>query len=210
MLAQSPVAANSIQRPKPAAGRKPLQPTNSPANRPPVKAIKPKLKPDPIETLPTQSSNKENVHPLHAPPAGKTGKPPGEVELRDSSLADELGAIREKLERLRIDKQMTEKMLRERDEAMDLRMKELMNRGEIQKELELEVDRLFRLNELRISCTKVLPIRSLRDRENEKKEKEDQIKEAAETEDEERLQGRIAPSSPSSDLDSENRKEEDG
>lgn len=150
MLAQSPISASQIQRLKP--GRKPLQPKNAPANPLAADAIKPKVKPDWIEISLTNTSNKENVHPLHAaaaPPAPAKGC---NIELCDSSLAEELSAIREKLERLRIDKQKTEEMLRERDAALELQMRELMNRGEIQKQLELEVDRLFRLKELRLSC----------------------------------------------------------
>ncbi|CAH9069185.1 unnamed protein product [Cuscuta epithymum] len=200
MLAQSPVVGNQIQRQK--TGRKHLQIRNTQANQIPDEAIKPKLKHDLLDISLYHISNKENVHPLQAAAAGK-GKPHGEIGLRDSSLADELSSIREKLERMRIDKQRTEKMLRERAAVMDLQMQELINRGEIQKQLELEVDRLFRLKELRLSCMRISPIRSLRDKEKEKKGKEDQFKDMEEIENEEGSQGRIAPSSPSSDLDTE-------
>ncbi|CAH9102303.1 unnamed protein product [Cuscuta europaea] len=199
MLAQSPVVGDQIQRQK--TGRKHLQTRNTPANQIPDEAIKPKPKQDLLEISLYHISNKENVHPLQAA-AGK-GKPHCEIGLRDSSLADELSSIREKLERMRIDKQRTEKMLRERVAVMDLQMQELINRGEIQKQLELEVDRLFRLKELRLSCMRISPIRSLRDKEKEKKGKEDQFKDMEEIENEEGLQCRIAPSSPSSDLDTE-------
>ncbi|XP_031103824.1 uncharacterized protein LOC116007318 [Ipomoea triloba] len=201
MLAQSPISAGQIQRLK--AGRKPLQPKNAPATPLAADAIKPKLKPDWIEISLTNTSNKENVHPLHAPPQGAAkSKPSCNIELCDSSLAEELSAIRERLERLRIDKQKTEEMLRERDAAMELQMRELMKRGEMQKQFELEVDRLFRLKELRVSCMRISPIQSLRDKEREKKGKEDQSKETAETEDE-GLECGIPPSSPNSDLDTE-------
>lgn len=77
---------------------------------------------------------------------------PTKIESIDVSL-EELSAIRLKLERMRLDKEETEKMLRERDLVMEAGMKELVERGEIQKMLEIEVDRLFRLKELKSSCT---------------------------------------------------------
>ncbi|VVB12791.1 unnamed protein product [Arabis nemorensis] len=66
----------------------------------------------------------------------------------DASLAEELGAFKKKLERLREDRERTEKVLKERDGAMDLQMTSLLQRGESQKCLEIQVDRLFRLKEL--------------------------------------------------------------
>lgn len=66
----------------------------------------------------------------------------------DASLAEELSAFKKKLERLREDRESTEKLLKERDEAMDLHMSHLLQRGETQKSLEIQVDRLFRLKEL--------------------------------------------------------------
>lgn len=66
----------------------------------------------------------------------------------DASLAEELGAFKKKLERLREDRERTEKLLNERDGAMDLQVTHLLQRGEAQKSLEIQVDRLFRLKEL--------------------------------------------------------------
>lgn len=74
------------------------------------------------------------------------------METFDSSLAEELTAIRKKMERLRLDKDTTEKMLERRAAAMDDQLKEMHQRGETQKLLELEVDRLYRLNQLKSYC----------------------------------------------------------
>jgi hypothetical protein len=67
-----------------------------------------------------------------------------------------LSAIKKKLERLRLDRERTEKMLKEREMVMDLQMKELEQRGEVQKRLEIQFDILYRLNELQsysmVSC----------------------------------------------------------
>ncbi|KAJ4908956.1 Uncharacterized protein Rs2_12614 [Raphanus sativus] len=87
----------------------------------------------------------------------------------DASLAEELNAFKKKLERLREDRERTEKLLEERDGAMDLKMSHLLQRGEIQKSLEIQVDRLFRLKELHAYSSKILPVRSLRAKEQEKR-----------------------------------------
>ena len=89
-----------------------------------------------------KDSNKEN-HPIHT-----TNPTIPVVEPLGSSLAEELSAIKKKLERLRSDRERTEKMLEERAMVLDLQKKELEQRGEAQKRLEIEVDRLYRLKEL--------------------------------------------------------------
>lgn len=66
----------------------------------------------------------------------------------DSSLAEELSAIRKKLERQREDRERTERMLKERDLALETKMRELELRGEVQRRLEIELDRLYRLKQL--------------------------------------------------------------
>lgn len=146
--APSPFPDNQIRRP--IFGRKPLQPKNTPAIPLTTNPNKPEKW---TEISVSQNSNKENLHPDF--PAPKKATNPISCikdEPFDSSLAEELSAIREKLERLKKDKEKTEKILKERDLMLDLQMKELLNRGEMQKQLEIEVDRLFRLNELRLSC----------------------------------------------------------
>ncbi|KAA8517633.1 hypothetical protein F0562_015107 [Nyssa sinensis] len=156
--AQCPLAGNQIQRPK--SGRKPLQPKNSLPNPVSNHVLKPKQKPEWID-----DSNKEN-HPVYSTPTKI-------IESLDSSLAEELSAIREKLERLRLDKEKTEKMLQERDLVLEMNLKDVQKRGEAQKELEIEVDRLYRLKELRSSCMRISRIRSMREKEQERKIKKD-------------------------------------
>lgn len=75
-----------------------------------------------------------------------------QIEQFEVSLADELNAIREKMERLKADRERTEEILKAREVTMEMKMKEIEERGEIQKVLEIEVDRLYRLNELRSVC----------------------------------------------------------
>lgn len=131
LAATYPVAADQKLRAK--SGRKPLQPKNFQAN-PTVDFVKAKPK---TECVGHGELKKEKNKVL----AVKNGS-------FDASLAEELSAMRKRLERLRMDREKTEKMLKERDAILDFQMKEVENRGEIQKKLEIEVDRLYRLNQL--------------------------------------------------------------
>ncbi|KAI4353562.1 hypothetical protein L6164_002501 [Bauhinia variegata] len=158
--AQTPMTTGA-QKLRPRSGRTPLQPKNCPANPIQDSLTKTKLKQEPIQICVTEDSNKEN-HPILA------AATPTKLEPIDSSLAEELSAIKKKLERLRIDKEKTEKMLKERATVLDLKIKEMEEKGQIQKELEIEVDRLFRLKELKSRCMRVSPIRTLREKEQGK------------------------------------------
>ncbi|EPS73124.1 hypothetical protein M569_01637, partial [Genlisea aurea] len=132
-----------------------LRPMNPPAILPtktPQKTQNPKIRR-------IDGSNKENF------PAADASPP---------SLAEELMVVREKLERQRADKETTEKLLRQRMQFLDSQMKEVLRRGELQKEVEMEVDRLYRLREIKLACVKITPIRSLREREVEKQKQNQQ------------------------------------
>lgn len=141
---------------------------------------KPKL--ERIEISPVVESNKENL-PINSAPIKPEQErieihislvdspiyaTPANTEPRDPSLAEELSAVRKKLDRLRLDQESTERMLKERSVMLENQMKEMERRKEIQKELEIEVDRLYRLKELQSFCMKAAPIKSLREKEQEK------------------------------------------
>lgn len=139
--ARYPVAADQNHRPR--SARKALQPKNSPAN--PVAVVDfAKAKPNQECVKISLVLNKENQPAFSSSPAAVAAN----IESFDASLAEELSAIRKRLERLRADRERTEKTLRERDAILDFEMKEVESRGEIQKKLEIEVDRLYRLNQL--------------------------------------------------------------
>ncbi|CAN7113363.1 unnamed protein product, partial [Brassica rapa subsp. narinosa] len=138
------------------SGRKALQPRNIfnvPAADTQLQLKRAKAPP------PLHDDAKDNLVPVPLPV----------VESMDASLAEELNAFKKKLERLREDRERTEKLLEERDGALDLKMSQLLQRGEIQKSLEIQVDRLFRLKELHSYSSKILPVRSLRAKEQEKR-----------------------------------------
>ncbi|KAK2657962.1 hypothetical protein Ddye_011014 [Dipteronia dyeriana] len=144
------VTAAADQKLRPKSGRKPLHPINSPITTTP----KPKAKQEWTDQI---ALDKENNH--HQV----------KMETLDASLAEELSAIRKKMERLRLDREKTEKMLEERAAAMETHMKVIQQRGEIQKTFELEVDRLYRLNQLKSYCLRISTIRTLREKEEDKR-----------------------------------------
>ncbi|PRQ42684.1 hypothetical protein RchiOBHm_Chr3g0460321 [Rosa chinensis] len=160
-LQHHPLAGDHILRPK--SGRTPLKPVNSPAT--PVKAGPVTKAKAPAQECISISllgpSNKENG-PVYAAQMIETA-------AMDASLAEELSAMRKKLERIRLDRERTEKMLAERDAMLDFQMKEIENRGQIQRMVEIDVDRVFRLNQLHSQSIRFSPIRSLREKEQQKK-----------------------------------------
>ncbi|KAM1442408.1 hypothetical protein FF1_010118 [Malus domestica] len=175
------IAGNQIVRPK--SGRTPLQPKNAP-----VTSTNSDLKIKPVHQWigVGDDSNKEN-RPVYATPV--------KIEAMDASLAEELSSIRKKMERMKSDREKTEKMLKERDMVMEIQMKELENRGQIQKMLETELDRIYRLNQLHVQSIKVSPIRSLREKEEEKKADESPSQEV-EVEAEEDMEESVDENSP--------------
>ncbi|KAK8548222.1 hypothetical protein V6N12_061140 [Hibiscus sabdariffa] len=98
------------------------------------------------------------LHPNHQYPIASE-------KMETTSLAEELSAFRKKMERLRLDKEKTEKILKERDAVLHLQLKEMEERGQIQTHLEIQVDRLFRLKELKSYCMRISPLKSLRERQ---------------------------------------------
>ncbi|XP_057808586.1 uncharacterized protein LOC131023060 [Salvia miltiorrhiza] len=128
--------------------RRPLQPKNESSGN---------MNPKPCVEI--SSSNKENVPPSYF------------TQVKKEAVDPSLNATREKLERLRCEEVRNEKALRERSRLLDLEMKEILIRGEVQKQLELELDRLYRLNEINLACMRTSRLRSLRDKEEEKKMK---------------------------------------
>lgn len=95
-----------------------------------------------------QGSNKENTVPGLCPSSVVV---PAVHESFDVSLGDELIAALERLQRVRVDRDKTDELLGERALVLDMEMKAILDRGQMQKELEIELDRLYRLNEIKMS-----------------------------------------------------------
>lgn len=131
------------QKLKPKSGRKPLQPVNC------LPTSNIKTKPKEKQECINQNQNKNQISVVGDLNEKEENHVVTKLESLDASLAEELSAIRKKLERLRMEKEKTERKLNEREMMLDKQMKELQYRGETQKVLEIEVDRLYRLKELK-------------------------------------------------------------
>ncbi|XP_062111233.1 high mobility group B protein 6 [Humulus lupulus] len=175
LAAHYPAIGNHKIRTK--SGRKPLQPRNFLQNPATLldQCSPAKPKPKQQERLQVEAA----VVGEHSPPPPPPPPPPAKKELQqiippakmgsfDASLAEELSAMRKRLERLRLDGERTEKILKERNAVLDSEMEELEKRGEIQKSMENEVDRLYRLKQLHSQSLRFSSIPSLREKERAK------------------------------------------
>lgn len=71
------------------------------------------------------------------------------MEGLDSSLGEELIEMRKRVERLKLDKVKTEERFKEKDLVFEMWIRDLEKRGDEQIKLEIEMDRVYRINELR-------------------------------------------------------------
>ena len=85
------------------------------------------------------------------------------------SFERDLQEMQEKLEQLRLEKEKTEELLKARDEMLKIKEEELETRGREQEKLQMELKKLQKLKEFKPTVT--FPLHSLRDKEQEKKEK---------------------------------------
>ncbi|URE10248.1 hypothetical protein MUK42_23319 [Musa troglodytarum] len=144
----------------PTPRRKPLQPRNFDLAT--TAGLHPKPKPIALRIPPSirGSPGKENCSIL--PP-----EPEPEARPREASLAEELAAVRQSRERLRADREKTEEVLRDRDAVMQRWAVELEKRAEEQRNLELELRLLIKLQDL-ISCSMIpSSVLSLRHQEHQ-------------------------------------------
>ncbi|KAG9443287.1 hypothetical protein H6P81_014627 [Aristolochia fimbriata] len=142
--------------------RRPLQPRNAPAA--PAAPIKKVTKPVRFQITAIADSDKEN----RSVPAEDAIAP------FDSSLAEELVAIRRKLERLRLEEEKTERVLKERDFFLEKGMRDWERRGLEQSRVELEIQKILKLKELRSSWAGE-PLKSLREAERERRIKNNHL-----------------------------------
>ncbi|XP_074579178.1 uncharacterized protein LOC141835702 [Curcuma longa] len=91
-----------------------------------------------------------------------------EIAPRDPSLAEELASVRKRRERLREEREKTEKELREKDRMMERWAMDLEKRAEEQRNMELELRLLIKLQDLRSSSSVLSPVQSLREKEQKK------------------------------------------
>ncbi|KAM0834320.1 hypothetical protein ACQ4PT_063671 [Festuca glaucescens] len=103
-----------------------------------------------------------------SPPSVKSymKKPESRVELKEVSLAEELEKARERRGRLRVARQLTDRVLDERDEALRWEVREWERRADEQRRLVAELMRLIGMPEV------YTPVESLRSKEERKRKDE--------------------------------------
>ncbi|KAJ9706144.1 hypothetical protein PVL29_001617 [Vitis rotundifolia] len=127
--------------------------------------------PAPVPT-PPEDARKENHESLSQPRSGKKkskGAQKGKKSKESQSFEKDLQEMQEKLEQLRLEKEKTEELLKARDEMLKIKEEELETRGREQEKLQMELKKLQKLKEFKPTMT--FPLHSLRDKEQEKKEK---------------------------------------
>ncbi|XP_078153689.1 uncharacterized protein LOC144548851 [Carex rostrata] len=156
--------------------RRPLQPKNLnsiPSLENPPKKLKKLNQKTTTQPLIQDNTSKENhlIQPSVCKENLKKEKQDDEL-MREASLAEELEIVRKRRERLRLEREKTEEMLRERDLVLERAMKKMERRGEEQNSIELEIYKFILLKDLRTSSMRVYPVQSLRMKEEEKKSRE--------------------------------------
>ena len=127
--------------------------------------------PAPVPT-PSEDAGKENHESLSQPLSGKKktkGAQKGKKSKESQSFERDLQEMQEKLGQLRLEKEKTEGLLKARDEMLKIKEEELETRGREQEKLQMELKKLQKLKEFKPTVT--FPLHSLRDKEQEKKEK---------------------------------------
>ncbi|KAK6935498.1 High mobility group box domain, partial [Dillenia turbinata] len=113
-----------------------------------------------------EGTDKENHESLTQPKKTKSKQ----TKHQQSSFEKEVQDLKEKLQQMRLEKEKTEELLKERDEMLKQKEEELETRIKEQEKLQMELKKLQKMKEFK--PTMIFPIvQSLRDKEQEKKEK---------------------------------------
>uniref|UniRef100_A0ACD5Z4N2 Uncharacterized protein n=1 Tax=Avena sativa TaxID=4498 RepID=A0ACD5Z4N2_AVESA len=109
------------------------------------------------------SSGKVDAHKANRAPS-KSGK--AKVAVAAPSMADELTELQGMLERLRLEKEKAEEMVRERDEVIRKKEEEIETKGKQQQRLQAELNKMQRIKEFKPTMN--LPmVQSLLDKDHE-------------------------------------------
>ena len=108
-----------------------------------VQPLRRPLQPKNIQWDPTRKPKPVKIEPS----AGKENRPLEAI----GSLAEELRVVRRRRERLRLEREKTERVLKERERVIEQGFKEMEMRWEMQKKVELEIQRIVWFMDLR-SC----------------------------------------------------------
>ncbi|KAK8484233.1 hypothetical protein V6N12_029123 [Hibiscus sabdariffa] len=128
-------------------GRKALKQKNPSAND--ANILAQKLSPAPPVPSPMEADDlsKENSRALTSPKKGKA--PSAKAKQSKQSFEKELQEMQDMLQKLRIEKEKTEELLKEKDEMLKLKEEEIQNKGKEQEKLQMELKKLQKMKEFK-------------------------------------------------------------
>ncbi|XP_021292290.1 high mobility group B protein 6-like [Herrania umbratica] len=156
-------------------GRKALKQKNPSTNEANILAQKlsqasPTPVASPMEADPSKENQEGLSQPLTSPKKGKVAARGKQGKQQQQSFEKDLQEMQEMLQKLRIEKEKTEELLKEKDEMLKMKEEELETKGKEQEKLQTELKKLQKMKEFRPTMT--FPIaQSLKDKEQDKKEK---------------------------------------
>ncbi|XP_052210858.1 high mobility group B protein 6-like [Diospyros lotus] len=171
-MTQTSIAGAGEGEPVPAKkgrGRKALKQKSPSTNEANILAAAAISQPSPPAAAlpPEDSAEKENHESLSQPRSAKKTKAARKAK-QPSSFEQELQEMQEKLERLRLEKEQTEGLLKAREEELKLKEEEIESRGREQEKLQMELKKLQKMKEFKPTMTFPMVL-SLNDQEKKEK-----------------------------------------
>ncbi|XWS48826.1 hypothetical protein CRYUN_Cryun13aG0109800 [Craigia yunnanensis] len=129
----------------------------------------PTAAPSPVEADFSKENHEGLSQPLTSPKRGKAAAK-GKQSKQQQSFEKDLQEMQDMLQKLRIEKEKTEELLKEKDGMLKMKEEELETKGKEQEKLQMELKKLQKMKEFKPTMT--FPIaQSLKDKDQDKKEK---------------------------------------
>ncbi|GKV40076.1 hypothetical protein SLEP1_g47750 [Rubroshorea leprosula] len=171
-MADTAILDTNVATKKSRNARKPLKQKNPTVNEANFVAQKisqasPAPVPSPMEADPTKENHESLSQTRTSPKKTRGGKG---KQSKQQSFEKELLEMQDMLQKMKIEKEKTEELLKEKDEMLKIKEEELENKGKEQEKLQMEFKKLQKMKEFKPTVT--FPIaQSLQDKEQDKKEK---------------------------------------
>ncbi|GMJ10974.1 3xHigh Mobility Group-box1 [Hibiscus trionum] len=132
-------------------GRKALKQKNPSTNE--ANILAQKLSPTPPVPSPMEADDpaKENSQTLTSPKKGKAAA--AKAKQSKQSFEKELQEMQDMLQKLRIEKEKTEELLKEKDEMLKMKEEEIETKGKEQEKLQMELKKLQKMKEFKPTMT---------------------------------------------------------
>ncbi|XP_065858647.1 high mobility group B protein 13-like [Euphorbia lathyris] len=175
LATSTPIKSDPPVSKKPRNKRNPLKQKNPSTNEANIIAQKISVA-SPVVVLSSDvdPSLKENLSQPHSSPKKSKGRATKAKQAnKQSSFEKEMEEMQEMLQRLKLEKEKTEELLKEKDEILKAKEEELGNRGKEQEKLQMELKKLQKLKEFKpnMSFPLAQPLKDDQDKKKKKKKK---------------------------------------